>query len=130
MQMKTTRDQEQLAELGLGEALRAARLKHGFKQEEIAELLDVATSTISHWERERCTPCLEHWQQLVDLIPELRMCIPPGIRRRKRADTDLARNEPAHIRENGGGVLQEEADSPQVAGSDTHSVFLTTLGVE
>lgn len=63
-----------------GAALRIARLNIGFTQDELGQFIDVTGSTISQWENDSNPPVLDNWNKLVDALPELRECAPPGIR--------------------------------------------------
>ena len=53
------------------QALRAARKKRGWTQEDLAAKLDVTQSTISFWENGVELPSLEHQVQLVELMPDI-----------------------------------------------------------
>jgi transcriptional regulator with XRE-family HTH domain len=62
-----------------GAALRIARLNIGITQDELGQLLDVVGTTISAWETGSNTPVLDNWTKLVNALPELRDCTPPGV---------------------------------------------------
>lgn len=62
-----------------GAALRVARLNLGFTQDELGQLIDISGSTISCWET-GTIPVLDNWNRLVDALPELKDCAPPGVR--------------------------------------------------
>jgi transcriptional regulator with XRE-family HTH domain len=63
-----------------GAALRIARLNIGFTQDELGQYVGVAGPTISAWENEASMPVLDNYNKLVDALPELRSCTPPGVR--------------------------------------------------
>jgi len=76
--------QEASKQTSFGEALRVARVNAGFTQMEMGELLGVGGGALSNWENEQTTPVLENWLKLVDLVPELRNCVPPGVQHRPK----------------------------------------------
>lgn len=53
------------------QAIRAARLKHGLTQEELATRVGVSQGTISFWENDVETPKLEHVIALAVELPEI-----------------------------------------------------------
>ena len=68
------------AQPSFGDALRVARVNLGFTQEELGDLVDVGGSTISTWETELSMPTADNWRRLVNALPELKECTPPGLR--------------------------------------------------
>lgn len=71
--------QDPRTQTSFGAALRIARLNIGFTQDELGQFLDVTGTSISAWETETNTPVLDNYNRLVDALPELRDCVPPGV---------------------------------------------------
>jgi transcriptional regulator with XRE-family HTH domain len=51
-----------------GDHVRTARLDRGLTQKQLAELLEVTSSTINNWERGRSTPALQTLPKLVSFL--------------------------------------------------------------
>ena len=51
----------------LGQNLKAIRIKHKYKQEEIATKLGVTKQTISNWEKGKRTPDINHLIKLANI---------------------------------------------------------------
>lgn len=52
-----------------GQQLTQARRTAGLRQEQLANMLNVSRSTISHWENDHAQPSLDQLQQLCELVP-------------------------------------------------------------
>lgn len=109
-----------------GEALARLRLREGMTQEELAELMGVARSAVSHWEGNNAVPVLDHYERLCDLLPELRIAPEPPTR-----DTDKPVGNP-------GGDDQDETKeesmsqrlpNPVLAASYTKTQEATNAGI-
>ena len=68
------------------EALRRARVREGFAQDEIAELLGVSAQAVSAWETDVNTPVVPNWQAMLDLFPELLPFQPKKMKNREKPD--------------------------------------------
>jgi transcriptional regulator with XRE-family HTH domain len=62
------------------DAVRLARLGAGLDQGELGELVGVTGQAVSAWETEGATPVREHYERLLDLMPELRGAPEPNWR--------------------------------------------------
>lgn len=51
----------------LGETLMKLRKKHGYSQQEVADMLDVTRQTISNWEGEQAAPAIDKAKMLANL---------------------------------------------------------------
>lgn len=54
-----------------GEIFREVRKAHGLTTKELALMIDVDSSSIGHWERNKHPPTLANYRKLLDLFPEM-----------------------------------------------------------
>ena len=87
------------------EALRRARVREGFAQDEIAELIGVSAQAVSAWETEVNTPVVPNWDALLDLFPELASFRPPKMKNREKPD--------------GGAGIEREREPTRVGSGDS-----------
>ena len=52
----------------IGKKIKILRIEKGIKQVELARLLKVSTTIISHWEAEKCHPSLINCQKLARIF--------------------------------------------------------------
>lgn len=60
-----------------GGALEALRKKYKYRIDEFAKLMDVSTGTVYRWEADGYSPVRKHYEQLINLIPELKQAPQP-----------------------------------------------------
>lgn len=59
-------------------AIRTERTREKLSQEDLAQLLDVHSNTVSNWETGRVAPIEAHAIKLVEVLPGVRDVLPPG----------------------------------------------------
>ncbi len=56
---------------GFGSHLELERVTAGYSQEDLGELLEVTSQSVSAWETEKVSPVLEHYEKLLEYFPNL-----------------------------------------------------------